>query len=60
MKESIKLNVNVNTMIKNVKLMELHIKYATVFLNIKTLKMIWYNKNVYVVTKITNKCFMKS
>ena len=34
------LNVNTDTMIKNVKLVELHTKYATVFQNIKTLKTI--------------------
>ena len=33
LKEFIKLNVNTDTMIKNVNLVELHTKYATVFLN---------------------------
>ena len=33
LKELINLNVNMDTIIKNVKLVELHTKYATVFLN---------------------------
>ena len=33
LKKFIKLNVNTETMIKNVKLVELHTKYGTVFLN---------------------------
>ena len=40
LKEFIKLNVNICTMIKNVKLAESHAKYATVFLNTQTIKMI--------------------
>ena len=40
LKEFIKLNVNVDMTIKNVKLAELNINTVTVFLNIKTLKMI--------------------
>ena len=36
----IKLNLNMDTMIKNVKLVELNIDIATVFLNKQTLKMI--------------------
>ena len=40
LKESIELNVNKNMMIKNVKLAELNINIATVFLNIKTSKMV--------------------
>ena len=40
LKESIKLNVNADTMIKNLKLKELHRNYATAFLNTQTLKMI--------------------
>ena len=40
LKEFIKLNVNMGTMIKNVKLAELHAKYATVFLNTQAIKMI--------------------
>ena len=38
--EFIELNLNTNIMIKNVKLAELNITIATVFLNIQTLKMI--------------------
>ena len=40
LKEFTKLNVSVSTMTKNVQLVELHMKYATVFLNIQTSKMI--------------------
>ena len=40
LKEFIKLNVNTSTMIKNVKLVELHSKYATVFFNTQTLEII--------------------
>ena len=40
LKEFIKVNVNTDMMIKNVKLMELHTKYETVFVNRETLKMI--------------------
>ena len=40
LKEFIELNVNMETMIKNVKLVELHTKFSTVFLNTQTLKLI--------------------
>ena len=40
LREFIKLNSNTDTITNNVKLMELHMKYATVFLNTQTLKMI--------------------
>ena len=40
LKEFIKLNVNTDTMIKNVELVELNTKYETVFLNTQTLKMV--------------------
>ena len=40
LKEFIKLNVNTDTVIKNVKLTELNINIGTVFLNTQTLKMI--------------------
>ena len=40
MTEFMKLNVNMNTIIKNVKLVELNIRIATIFLNTQTLKMI--------------------
>ena len=39
---------------KNVRLVELHIYIATVFLNIQTLKLIYQNTNVCVLTKIIN------
>ena len=37
LKEFTKLNVNTDTIIKNVKVLELHTIYATVFLNRQTL-----------------------
>ena len=40
LKEFIKLNVNTDTIIKNVKLAELKTNIANVFLNTQTLKMI--------------------
>ena len=40
LKEFMKLNVNMNKMIKNLKLTELHTEILTVFLNILTLKKI--------------------
>ena len=40
LKEFIKLNVNMDTMIKNVKLAEFNINITTVSLNIQILKMI--------------------
>ena len=40
LKEFIKLNVNTVTIIKNVKVEELHTKYPTVLLNEQVLKMI--------------------
>ena len=40
LKEFVKLNANMNTIIKNVKFEELNTKIATVFLNTQTLKMI--------------------
>ena len=39
LKELMKLNENTGTMIKNVKLAELHMKCATAFLNAQILKM---------------------
>ena len=40
LKELIKLNVNMGTIIKNVKLVELIVNVATAFLNTQTLKII--------------------
>ena len=40
LKEFIELSINSDEMIKNVKLAELNISFANVFLNIQTLKMI--------------------
>ena len=40
LRKFIKLNVNTGTTIKNVKLLEIHTKYATVFLNTQISKMI--------------------
>ena len=45
---------------KKVKLAELNINNATVFLNIQTLKMIKYNANLYVETTIIDNSLMKS
>ena len=42
-------------MMKNVKLPELSINIATVFLNMQTLKVIKQNTNVYAKTKFINK-----
>ena len=39
LKEFIKLNANTGTMIKNVKLVELHMTHATFFFNTQTLNM---------------------
>ena len=60
LKEFIELNVELDTMIKNVKHAELNISIATVLLNIKTLKMIQWNTNVCIVAKIINTSYMKS
>ena len=51
LKKFIKLNVNLDTMIKNVKHVELNINIWTAFSNIKTLKMIQQNQDVCVVMK---------
>ena len=40
LRELIKLNLNMDIMIKNVELAELHMNYATVFLNTQILNMI--------------------
>ena len=40
LKEFLELNVNADMMIKNVKLVELNVNIATVFLNVQTLKLI--------------------
>ena len=60
LKEFIELNVNTDMMIKNVKLAELNISSVTVFLNIQTLKMTYWNTNTFVVTKIINTSLTKS
>ena len=41
LKEFIKLNVNTDTITKNVKIVELNISIATLFLNTQILKMIY-------------------
>ena len=49
--------------IKNVKCVVLHkcvVKIVTAFLNTQILKMIKYNTNVYVATKIMKKTLMKT
>ena len=45
---------------ENLNLLELHKKYATVYLNIKSLRIIGCNANVYVVTKIISKSLMNT
>ena len=60
LKEFFKSNVNMDTIIKNVKHSELNTKLAIVFLNTKTLKMFLQNTNVNIVTKMINKSLMKS
>ena len=40
LKKFMKLNVNIDTIIKNVKIMELNSKFETVFLDTQTLKTI--------------------
>ena len=52
-----KLNVNTDTMINNVTIAELNISVETVFLNIQTLEMIWYNTNIYIVSKVKRMIF---
>ena len=47
-------------MSKYMILAELNIIIATVFLNIKTLKMIEYNTNVYFAIRIAKKSWTKS
>ena len=44
----------------NVKLAESNTNIATVLLNTHTLKVIQQNKNIYIVTKISNKILMKN
>ena len=56
----IKLNVNTDTVIKNVKFLELNISISTVFWNTQILNMIFKNIFVYVVTKVINKRLMKN
>ena len=60
LKELIKLNVNMDIMIKSVRLLKLYINIATAFLNTQTLKMIQSNTNFYVVTKIIDKSLMET
>ena len=57
LKKFIKLTVNMNMMIKNVKFAESNTKIVTAFLNMQTLKIIWWNKNACVVTAIIKKTF---
>ena len=60
LRELIKLNVNTNTVIKNMKIAGLKISIAADLLNTQTLKMIQKNRYVYAVTNIINKSLMKS
>ena len=60
LKEFIELNVNMDIMIKNMRLAELKISIPTVFLNTKTLKMILIKCKDCVVTKIIKTSVPKS
>ena len=60
MKKLIKLNENMNTMIKNVKLAELITKIATAFLNTQSSKINLLNTNVYFVIRVIKKSLMKT
>ena len=55
-----KLNVNTDMVIKNVKLVELNTKIVTAFLNSQTLGMISQDTNVYAVIGIIKKILMKA
>ena len=59
LKEFIKLNVNMDMIIKNAKHVELDTKIVSAVLNTQTLKMISF-ANVYAVTGITKKRLMKT
>ena len=59
LKEFIKLNVNMDMIIKNAKHVELDTKIVSAILNTQTLKMISF-ANVYAVTGITKKRLMKT
>ena len=50
--ERIQRKCKYDTMIKNVKHVELNISIATVFFNTHILKMISWDKNVFVLAKI--------
>ena len=54
LKQFNELNVNLNAMIKDVKLVELNKSTVTVFLNKKVLEMIQQNTNVPVANKTIN------
>ena len=47
-------------MIKNVGRVELSTKTAADFLNTQTLKIIWKNTNVWIVTRIIKESLMKT
>ena len=52
LKEFIKLNFNVNSIITNIKLAQLNKNIVTAFFNTQALKMIEWNTNVYFATRI--------
>ena len=60
MKKLIKLNENMNTVIKNVKLAELITKIVTAFLNTQSSKINLLNTNVYFVIRVIKKSLMKT
>ena len=59
LKKFTKLNIHADTTMKTIKLAELNISIATVFLNMQIVKMIYQNNSVYDVTKIDSKSLMK-
>ena len=60
LKEFIKLNEKLNLVIENEKPVKLNAEIPTALLNPQTLKIIYHNTNVYVVTRINKKKFDKN
>ena len=52
LKEFIKLNFNVNSIITTIKLAQLNKNIVTAFFNTQALKMIEWNTNIYFATRI--------
>ena len=60
LKEFLKLNVNKDTAIANVKRIELDTKVLSAIFNKQALKTIYWNTNDCVATRITKKSLMKT